>query len=170
MDERLGAYIARGAAQGLPVCSRVAGLSADENWLRDPQAQNIEELAFYREVFPFALTELYRFASDAPTVAEGAAYLPELIAPLNLPDNRYLSITPTRAFQIDRYAKREWVSGVLAGCSDKDRAFRNWMERDALFADEVRRQCAVYGYFSLVTDFGSSPAGTLSLVKGRFDL
>ena len=41
---------------------------------------------------------------------------------------------------------------VLEGCSDKEAAFLNWMDRDALFAQEVRRQCHKENYASVIND------------------
>ena len=41
---------------------------------------------------------------------------------------------------------------ILEGCSDKEKAFSNWMDRDILFAKEVQRQCVEEGYFSIIND------------------
>lgn len=41
---------------------------------------------------------------------------------------------------------------VLEGCSDKDKAFSNWMNRDILFAREVQRQCNEEQYVSIIND------------------
>ncbi len=71
---------------------------------------------------------------------------------LNISNNRYISITPTRDFQISHYNKREWISFVLEGCSDKEKAFSNWMERDVLFAKEVQKQCIKENYVSIIND------------------
>ena len=46
-------------------------------------------------------------------ITEGAAYLPELMRKLNISNNRYISITPTRDFQISHYKKREWISCLI---------------------------------------------------------
>ncbi len=43
-----------------------------------------------------------------------------------------------------------------------ERAFQNWMERDVLFAQKVRKQCGENGYVSIIND-GSEPV--LSMVK-----
>lgn len=51
-----------------------------------------------------------------------------------------------------QYSQREWGHFVLEGCSDKEKAFENWMERDVLFAEEVRRQCERERFMSIVND------------------
>lgn len=151
VDDKLDAYILMGKERGLPACTKIASLTPEANWMRDPDVQNAEELAFYREAWDSVRAELTAFAPDRPVVTEGAAYLPELIAAWDEPHMRYLALTPTKVFQCRNYAKREWVPHVLEGCSDQKRAFDNWMDRDALFADEVRRQCGVFGCLSLMT-------------------
>lgn len=69
-----------------------------------------------------------------------AAFLPSLMQICNIDRKHYVNITPTPEFQISHYKERPWVSYVLEGCSDKEKAFINWMNRDILFADEVREQ------------------------------
>ena len=59
---------------------------------------------------------------------------------------------------------------VLADCSDPAAAFANWMERDALFAEEIRRQCAQLGYASLLTDGSVSEEERLAQVAAHFGL
>jgi len=66
--------------------------------------------------------------------------------------DHYLAIMPTAEFQIEHYKQREWVPYVLEGCSDKEKAFSNWMNRDILFAQEVQRQCAAEQYHSIIND------------------
>uniref|UniRef100_UPI004056FDBB hypothetical protein n=1 Tax=Acetatifactor sp. TaxID=1872090 RepID=UPI004056FDBB len=92
-------------------------------------------------------------------IAEGAAFLPQLMLRERIAKKHYISITPIKEFQIEHYRKREWLPFILEGCSDKEKAFENWMNRDALFAEAVRRQCEEIGYVSLVTD------GTISIDK-----
>ena len=50
------------------------------------------------------------------------------------------------------HRKREFVPLVLRGCGNKEAAFCNWMERDVLFAQEVRRQCKKENYVSVIHD------------------
>lgn len=155
VDDHLDALIDRGAAAGWPVCSRIRRMTAEATWMRDPQTQCREELDFYAEVAPL-VSELLEQVDAERIVAEGAAFLPEIVRGWGVPPQRYVAITPTREFQWSRYAERPWVPHVLRDCSDPQAAFANWMARDALFAEEVRRQCGRLGYLSLLTD-GSVP-------------
>ena len=165
VDDHLDDFTARGAAAGLPVCRCILQMSAEETWMRPPQLQCEEELDYYREIFPFAMEKLA--ALDAPRViAEGAAFLPCLMAEAD----HYIAITPSREFQISRYRERPWVPHVLEGCSDKALAFANWMERDALFAEDIRRQCTQLHLPHLLTDGSVSQEARLRQAASIFGL
>lgn len=148
VDDRLEHYIDLGAERGYSVCSKIRSMTAEETWMRSPQVQAAEELAFYKEIFPFILQDMEDFLS--PMIAEGAAFLPELVKTISV--EGYICVTPTRQFQIEHYGQREWVKYVLQDCSDPKKAFANWMERDALFAEHVRQRCKDFGVVSLITD------------------
>ena len=164
-DDHLEEFISRGAAAGLPVCRRIQAMSADENWLRPPEVQCREELAFYHEIAPFVAEKLAEMSAPR-VIAEGAAFLPCLVTDAA----HYIAITPSRGFQISRYRERPWVPHVLRGCADKEAAFSNWMERDALFAEEIRRLCTQLGLPHLLTDGSVSPEERLRQVAAYFRL
>lgn len=169
VDDCLDEFIDRGAAAGWPVCSRIRSMTAEETWMRDPQVQCREELDFYAEVAPLAAEKLRSLRAER-VVAEGAAFLPEIVRAWGMPEAHYIAITPTREFQLSRYSQRPWVPHVLRECCDQSAAFANWMERDALFAEEVRRQCAQLGYASLITDGSVSGEARLLEVARHFGL
>ncbi len=155
VDDFLDKFIDRGVGESRTVCMQIRSMTPDETWMRDPIEQCEEELAWYREVFDYVCEEIAQIQNANNVrgfIAEGAAYLPTLMKSLDVPYNRYLSITPTKDFQMFHYSQRDWVPYVLQDCSDKEKAFENWMERDALFAEDVQRQCEETGYLSLIND------------------
>ena len=79
-------------------------------------------------------------------------------------------MVPTPEFQLAHYSQREWAKGVVKGCSDPERAFHNWMERDMRFADEVRRQTYSLGLRVLVVDGRQSVKENTTLVQNHFEL
>ena len=164
-DDYLDDFTAQGAAAGLPVCQRIQRMSTDETWLRAPRVQYQEEFDYYREIAPFVAEQLARLSASR-VIAEGAAFLPCLMRYAA----HYLAITPSREFQVSRYRERPWVPHVLRECSDQELAFANWMERDALFAEEIRRQCAELGMPHLLTDGSVSPEDRLQQVARQFRL
>lgn len=168
VDESLGRYTSMGTEKGYPVCSRQWKGGPDEIWLRDVSLQCREELQFYREIFGFIQEDLQSVSDGRDIITEGAAFLPELIKNSGIAGNCYICITPERDFQIEHYSRREWVPIMLEGCSDKKKAFENWMERDVLFAKKVREQCEEAGYMSIITDGKKSVTEMKEIVCGRF--
>lgn len=138
--------------------------------MRPVELQVAEELELYREEFPFVLDDLVRLAGTGPTIAEGAALLPELVAGLGIPDSRCVWIVPTEAFQRERYGRRAWRHDTLAACTDADRAWRNWMDRDAGFARAVAAQARSLGRCVLTVDGSRSVADTVGAVVSWFRL
>ena len=153
VDDFLDKYTKMGASKEYEICKKQECMKAEEIWMREPLLQCTEEFAFYEEIFEFVLADLEKIEAKG-IITEGAAYLPKLMKKLSVSKDRYLAITPTKDFQISHYKKREWVPYVLEGCSDKDKAFSNWMNRDILFAREVQRQCNEEQYISIINDGG----------------
>ena len=112
---------------------------------------HLVKLLVYKEIFGFIMDDLKQIGCKG-IITDGAAYLPELMKQINVPYDRYLSIVPTKEFQVTHYRQREWVPYILEGCSDKEKAFCNWMDRDHLFAKEVQRQCERENYFSIINN------------------
>ena len=152
LDDFLNRYMHAGARKGYPICRKTAGMDAEQIWMREPLLQCREEFDIYRDIFEFVAADLDRIEWKGGITTEGAAYFPELMKQSGVPGSRYIAITPTKGFQVTHYRKRDFVPLVLEGCSDKDAAFLNWMDRDALFAQEVRRQCHKENYASVIND------------------
>lgn len=170
VDDHLDKYMQLGAGDGKPACTRIASMTPEEIWMRDPALQCREELTIYEEIFPYVLDDLHGITGETGIITEGAAWLPKLAHACGIPADHYLSITPDKSFQVSHYRQREWVPYVLADCSDKAKAFDNWMERDALFAVAVRQQCGALGYDSVTND-GSVPVEMmLERVEKHFGL
>ena len=144
-------------------------LSHEEIWMRDPVLQCREEILIYKEIFEFVWNDLEQIKEN-DIITEGAAYLPELMKRCNVTKNRYLSMTPTADFQIFHYKQREWISYFLEGCKDQEKAFSNWMDRDLLFAQEVRKQCEQEQYVSVINDGSMKTEEYVSLAARHFGL
>ena len=170
VDDFLDSYTKQGALKGYPVCRKQVELTPDQIWMRDPVLQCREELIYYEEVFEFIVRDLEQIKNVNGVITEGAAYVPGLIRDAQIPENRYLSITPTKEFQLFHFRKRTFVPYILRGCSNMERAFDNWMERDILFAGEVRKQCGETGYTSVINDGSMEIAGLADLVATHFGL
>ena len=169
-DDFLDRYMQTGVRKGYPVCRKVACMNAEQIWMREPIIQCREEFDIYREIFEFVAKDLKQIDWKGGIITEGAAYLPELMKQSGIPDNRYISITSAKEFQITHYRERDFVPLVLEGCSDKEKAFCNWMDRDILFAQEVQRQCQKENYVSVINDGTMEMDELANLVATHFEL
>jgi hypothetical protein len=125
----------------------------DEIWMRVVSAQVEDELACYREQFPLILSDLDTLPPDAPVIAEGAALLPECVAPPLTDMHQAIWIVPTEEFQRRTYKSRgPWVGEILRQCSNPAEAWERWMARDAAFAQRIVAQASSLSLQVLLAD------------------
>jgi len=170
LDDHLFPYMEQAAADGKPLSTSQLAMDFEQMWMRIPELQAQEEFGIYEEILPYALRGIGELESGKPIVAEGAGFIPTLLARDNISHNRYICIVPTEDFQCENYSKREWIGEFLSGCKDPDAAFNNWMSRDAVFAKEVLRQAQEYGYRSIVVDGSQSIEENYKIVVRAFEL
>jgi hypothetical protein len=142
-----------------PVFHRLINLSSEDLWMRPVAQQVAEEIALYHEEFPLILDDLLAYPRTQPVLVEGAALLPECVSPLLSSPGRAIWVVPTGEFQMYHYRQRAWAKDVVKACSDPERAFLNWMQRDMAFAHHVRREAVQRALPLLVVD------GQCSLVE-----
>lgn len=170
VDDHLEKYMNMAAKDGKPCCKAIANMTPEQIWMREPVVQCDEEIKIYEEIFPYILADVEKTDCAHGVITEGAAYLPSLMKACAVPANRYISITPAKEFQVSHYRQREWVPYVLEGCSDKEKAFENWMERDALFAKIVQQQCLHLGYSSLINNGTKAVEDMIAMIAAHFGL
>ncbi|WP_167954875.1 hypothetical protein [Anaerosporobacter faecicola] len=168
VDDHLERYTMLGAKQHLPICLKQQTLSPEEIWRRDVSTQSKEELAFYKEIFPFIQEDLLQFNDDKPVITEGASFLPHLMKTAKVSLSHYIALVPTADFQIFHYKQREWVPYVLKDCSDQEKAFANWMNRDIAFAKDVILQCEQENYPVRIIDGSVSIEETKQAIIKHF--
>ena len=169
-DDLLMEFIEKGEDNGDEWLKYVLGMSIDQLWLRAPEKLREEELLTYEKLFPYIMDGLNKLDKSTPIIAEGAAFLPSLVNKAGIDNKHYICIVPTREFQIRHFSERLWVNDYLESCSDKEKAFNNWMERDALFALSAMNQAQEIGYTTLVVDGAKSIDENYRLVIETFRL
>ena len=153
VDDHLDELIKQASDNGSTACKAIQHMSPDEIWMRDPKIQCKEEFKIYREIAPFVFEKLNALDAEF-IITEGAAYTPEVM--MTYAADRYITLVPSPDFQVSHYREREWVPYVLEGCSDKEKAFDNWMKRDMLFAQQIQTECAASGIPCKVNDGSES--------------
>ena len=159
LDDLTDQMMDQARANAKPISLLRQDRSPDQIWLRHPKEMADEEWRFYEEIFPYVASYLLEH-QEKPLLVEGAGLLPHLVKSLDGPAVSYLCLTPTADFQKKHYRQREWVPYVLEGTTNPEQAFENWMQRDILFAQMVRKEAKKLGYPSLMTDGSRSEKET----------
>jgi len=172
VDELLIDFITRGSEDGDKWLKYISEMSLDQLWLRDPIELNEEELLTYEKLFPYFISELDKLDRNTPIITEGAAFLPRLVNKLGVDKTHYVCMVPSRDFQIHHFKKRLpiWINNYLSSCSDKEKAFNNWMERDVLFALSASEQARELNYATLVVDGSKNLDENLLFIESLFKL
>ena len=163
LDDLTDQMMDQARANAKPISLLRQDRSPDQIWLRKPEEMADEEWRFYEEIFPYVASYLLEH-QDQPLLLEGAGLLPHLVKELEWPASSYLCLTPTADFQKKHYKQREWVPYVLEGTTNPEQAFENWMQRDILFAQMVRKEAMELGYPSLIADGSQSEKQTVEEV------
>jgi len=169
-DDYLEKYIKLGADKGDEWLAYIASMSMDELWLRDPSVMHDEEFQTYERLFPYFISDIEKFDKNIPVITEGACFLPYLADQIQIDKRHYSCIVPTEIFQIEQYKKRIWVNDYLSSCSNKEKAFNNWMKRDVMFATSVLKQSKEIGYKTLIVDGTLSIDNSVSFIEECFSL
>ena len=159
LDDLVDEMMSQASVNSRPICLLRQDRNPEQIWMRNPEEMADEEWHFYEEIFPYVKSYLIK-NQDKALLVEGAGLLPHLIKSLEEPAVSYLCLTPTADFQKKHYKQREWVPYVLEGTSNPEQAFENWMQRDILFAQMVRKEAQKLGYPSLMTDGSRSEKET----------
>lgn len=167
-DNYIDDYIELGSKRNLPICKKQKTMNGEQIWMREPMLQCEEEFLFYKETNDFLWRDLNRVDDSKGIITEGAAYVPQLMKKAGVAAERYIAIVPEKEFQLSHYQQRTWVPYVLKDCSDKEKAFDNWMERDSLFAREVKKQAEIEGYEVIENDGGASIEELVNKVELHF--
>jgi 2-phosphoglycerate kinase len=169
-DDHMYAHMRLANAGKQPVMAKVASLSWDEIWTRPVAVQVQDEFDFYHEEFDMLLNELALYPQGQPILAEGNAWLPELLDQLQLPPERIVYLIPTKEFQVSNYSQREFIKDILSQCADPQAAFENWMERDARFGEVVNQSARLAGLPVIQVDGRLSIEENTALVEKAFHL
>ncbi len=169
-DDFLDDYIKRGSEKNIQIMNKFLKMDLDETWLREVESQVEDEFEFYINAFEFIKEDLSKITTEKPVIVEGAAILPELILLNKIDSNNYICIVPTKEFQREKYSQRMWVKDYLSGCTDPEKAFNNWMDRDINFALKVKNEAITNGFEVIVVDGSKSIEENYEHVKKHFKL
>lgn len=129
------------ASAGAPLVDRFVGMSMDERWVdRDPAVMLATFPWFAGDGFELLVEGL---PPERPLLVEGFRLLPRLVAPLLGGDGRAVWLLPAPAMRERAFADRAAEGRAFwLRTSDPGRALANVLERDRLFTERLRQECA----------------------------
>ena len=167
VDDYLIEFVMEAANKGFCACKKAASMNSDQTWLRNPEEQCEEEFEIYKEISELVFDKLNSIEADL-IITEAAAYTPEVMKSIDY--SHYICMVPSPEFQIYHYKQRSWINEILADCTDKEKAFDNWMQRDILFARQVIEQCENDGIFCYVNDGSKNEDEVYDIIKKQLGL
>jgi 2-phosphoglycerate kinase len=168
VDDHIMHHLEKANPQEHPTMTAYAKMNWNEIWSRPVELQVAEEFRYYTEQFPMILEDLQAFKKKNSLIMEGAAFLPSLVHTWGIEPHQVLFMVPTKSFQIEHYSKRPWIDQILNECTDPQKAFANWMERDHLFGKEIIRQAQSLNYRNVIIDGSLSEDALYTKVKKHF--
>ncbi|MEO8286531.1 MAG: hypothetical protein ABI670_08860 [Chloroflexota bacterium] len=169
-DDHYSDHLAAADPVSYPRLARARTATWNEVWSRPVDVATSDEFEFYREEFGMVLEDIYSMPTDRPVLAEGAALLPECVAPLVSDLHKAIWIVPTEAFQLYHYSRREWIHDILAQCENPSAAFATWMGRDAQFAETVALDARNRALRVITVDGSRSIEALAAEVEAHFGL
>ena len=170
VDDHEYEHIQRSHADLQPIMFRYSKMSWNEIWSQSAEKLLADEMMYYHERFPFIIDDLNQLKLEKPVILEGAAFLPELIAPFSVKPENIVFMIPTMDFQLQHYSQRPWIQSILNECHDPKQAFENWMGRDSLFGEEVIHKANEFGFQIIRVDGSVNIHTQLEAIQIQFGL
>lgn len=170
LDDHLDRHMNIGAKNNLKRMKEYKAMSLDEIWFRDVEVQVEWEFEYQIEALSIIKKELIDNYSENSVITEGAVLLPEFIKENDIDYDKYICIVPTKEFQLEKFSKRVWIKDYLKNCSNVDKAYKNWMDRDIEYAQIVRKQAEELGMNTLIVDGSKTIYENYDYVKKCFNL
>lgn len=131
-----------------------------ELFSREVETQFNEEVECYHETWHMLKRDILEDANQGDLLVEGCGLLPKFIHTL-FEDATICYMVPEEAFQVEKYASRDWAYHLLKDAKDPKIAFDNWMARDMMFAKYIKDEAEKYNYPVFLVD-GSKDAETIA--------
>ena len=131
--------------------------SVEERWIQ-PTPEHLFQgvLETNNERFPMILDDLRAMPQRPMILVEGPRLFPTLVEPLLTSAHQAIWLMPTPEFARESVERRDKPQGRFE-TSDPERFRENFLRRDALLAEHIRREVAVYGLTMIEVDGSRSP-------------
>ncbi len=149
--------IARADPERQPAIYAEFRKSVEERWIQTTPEDLFEGvLETNDERFPMILDDLRAMPQRPMILVEGPRLFPKLVEPLLTSAHQAIWLMPAAAFARESVERRDKPQGRFE-TSDPERYRENFLRRDALLAEHIRREVAAYGLTMIEVDGSHSP-------------
>lgn len=168
VDAYAVAHEARATPGDQPLMSRLAGLDFRARWVTSTVEEQVGRFVGYAaERFGMVLDDLAALVDGPLVLAEGPSLLPELVAPVLADPARAVWLLPTPAFTARTLTDRAEPKATRDE-SDRERAHRLKLARDAELTERMRRDTARLGLYAVNVDGGLTVQESEEMLAARF--
>jgi hypothetical protein len=160
--------IARADPERHPSIYREFQKSIEERWIQ-PTPEELFQVVLETndERFPMILDDLRAIPSQPLVLVEGPRLFPNLVAPLLTSAHQAVWLMPTPAFARESLMKRDKPQGRFE-TSDPERFRENFLRREALLAEYIRREGTERGLTLIEVDGSRSPDEVADQIDAHF--
>ncbi|MDQ1733211.1 MAG: hypothetical protein QOK10_3370 [Pseudonocardiales bacterium] len=137
-DDVMVDHARRSTPEEAPQLSRFMEMTMDDRWLGQSPEAMLKSFHWFRgEGFDLMVEDLRGLPQQPGVIAEGFRLLPHLVAPL-AERGRLVWLLPTPEFRTTAFESRGTMWDIPNSTSDPISAQRALLERDHLFAEQLR--------------------------------
>jgi 2-phosphoglycerate kinase len=144
-DDVMADHAGRSTPANCPLLHEFMAMDMDQRGLNRSPAEMLETFHWFRgEGFSMIVEDVLRLPGKPAVIVEGFRLLPHLVKPLLAVRNQAVWLVPAPEFRqavVDSRGGPRWE--FLGKTSDPERAYRNLLQRDAMFTqrlyEEARR-------------------------------
>ena len=142
-DDTQSTHTARSNVADHPMLHAFLALTMDERWVkRTPEEMFHTFHGFHGEGFGLILEDLLDLPTNMHVLVEGYKLLPRLVSPLLSRSDQAMWLVPTPEWRRIALSRRGSLWSIAGRTSDPETALVNFLARDALYTEEVKRQAA----------------------------
>ncbi len=161
-DDMQSAHTARSNPTDHPMLHAFIAMTMDERWVKRTPKEMLHTFhGFHGEGFGLILEDLLDLPTDVPVLVEGYKLLPRLVAPLLSRPDQAVWLIPTPSFRRTAFESRGSLWSIAERTSDPEAALANFLARDALYTEEVKRQ-ALALQFTIIAVNGKASVDELA--------
>jgi hypothetical protein len=148
---------------------RYSRMTGDELWLQAVGEHLVIQSLSATEQFEMVVDDLALWLARSEKALIYDGFVSPAITRELIPDSHHaFYLVASEEFQREHYRRRPWIKEVLAKTTDPDKAWENWMARDAASARALEETLKTTSLSWMLVDGAKSLEQTVNLVLRHF--